>query len=332
MLRFSLRQSILLWVMLCLLLGVVLLFGRFLPAEAQVLLSASDGVYLQQANERYYFFDESALPTWSPDGEFVALQAEHRFFLSDSASRVHYEMNLQGDERFVYRPVWSDDSQRIAVLMQEAEGSFRLLIVDCASHEVSKYDFPSGETVLLWWESSVDIRFVSATRGELRLWHYQLGNSHPEPLQRWRFANYMLRDAVLNPDKQSFILPAITTSLQNFELYAFDIGGTFRNISNRPTHNDSNPVWSPDGTRLAYRAQGDSISVVMLQQAGQAEELVGRFDDVFISDMQWYDNRTLSLISSYSGHSSFCSLDVLSEISQCSEAGMMLFGLSWRRR
>jgi Tol biopolymer transport system component len=151
-------------------------------------------------------------------------------------------------------------------------------------------------------------------------------------LQRWRFANYMLRDAVLNPDKQSFILPAITTSLQNFELYAFDIGGTFRNISNRPTHNDSNPVWSPDGTRLAYRAQGDSISVVMLQQAGQAEELVGRFDDVFISDMQWYDNRTLSLISSYSGHSSFCSLDVLSEISQCSEAGMMLFGLSWRRR
>lgn len=331
MLRLSLRQSFLLWIILSLLLVQVLAFADFLPAEKQLLLGASDGVYLQQANQRNYFFNESALPIWSPDGEFVALQGENHFFLSDAASRLHYEMNLQEAERFVYRPVWSEDSQKIAVLMEEAvEGRFHLLIVDCQTQAVETYEFPSGNTVLLWWATADTLRFVTVTEREVQLWHYPLAEIEPVLLQSWRFPNYMVRDAVLNPDKQGFILPAITTTLQNFELYAFDMEGTLSNISNRSTHNDTNPIWSPDGSLLAYRALGDSVQFIFIQEAGALERVVGRYDNVFIRDMQWFDNQTLSIISSYSGQSSYCTLDILSEVSECDEPGVMLFGMSWR--
>jgi Tol biopolymer transport system component len=333
MLRFSLRQSIVLWGISSVLIVFLILLGSFLPAEAQLLLKGSDGVYLQEAGQRYYFFNESALPLWSPDGEWIALQGENKFFLSDSASRIHYELDLQADEHYVYHPVWSDDSQKIAVLMEEATGgSFRLLIIDCLTKEVSNYEFPSGDTVLLWWESSDTIRFVTVGEREVKAWNFGLGDAAAQSFQSWRFTSYRVRNAVLNPDRQGFILPSMTTTLQNFELYYFDMAGTVDNISNRSTHNDTNPIWSPDGSRLAYRASADSSQFIILKEAGELEAIVGRFDNVFLSDMEWFDNQTLSIISSYSGRSSLCSLDILSQENQCSAPGISYSGLSWRPR
>jgi hypothetical protein len=333
MLRFSLRQSIVFWAISSLVIGILVVFGRFFPAEAELLLQARDGVYLYQAGQMYYFFDESALPLWSPDGRWVALQGENTFRLSDAASRIHYELHLNEQERYVYRPVWSENSQKIALVMEEAlEGNFRLLIIDCLTKEVSNYAFPSGETVLLWWENVDLIRFVTVDGRQTQAWHYVLGDVEPQLLQSWRFASYMVRDAVLNPERQGFILPAITTTLQNFELYHFDMSGSVSNISNRPTHNDTNPIWSPDGNRLAYRASGDSAQFIMVQEAGKLETVVGRFDNVFLSDMQWIDNQSFSIISSYSGSSRLCFLDISLKTEQCNEASNAISNISWRPR
>lgn len=333
MLGFSLRQSFVLWGFSSLLIVLLGLIGRFMPAGEQLLLKSFDGVYLQQASQTYYFFNESAIPLWSPDGRWVALQAANKFSLSDSASRIHYELHLQEDERYIYQPVWSGDSQKIAVVMEEAiEGRFRLLIVDCLTKAVSSYDFPSEATVLLWWESLESIRFVTVAGRQIHAWIYVLGDAEPRLLQTWNFRTYRVRNAVLNPDKQSFILPAITTTIQNFELYHFDSDGSVSNISNRATHNDTNPIWSPDGSQLAYRASGDSAQFIILQEQGQLEVIIGRFDNVYLSDMQWRDNQTLSIVKSYSGSSSLCSLDILSAETQCSMPSISYSNLSWRPR
>src|SRR5690606_9154957 len=120
-------------------------------------------------------------------------------------------------------------------------------------------------------------------------------------------------------------------SIQNFELYQFDFSGSIENLSNRSNHNDTNPIWSPDGTALAYRALSGGNQFIILRQQDESEEkVIARFDGVFIRDMQWIDAHRISLISAYSGQSKLCTLDVITQELSCSESGLSFGSLSWR--
>jgi dipeptidyl aminopeptidase/acylaminoacyl peptidase len=124
-------------------------------------------------------------------------------------------------------------------------------------------------------------------------------------------------DIALSPDERRVAVGLATGTPVNFDIWIFDIG---RNVPSRLTFDpeyDGSPVWSPDGTRIAF--QGNRSGKVALRQqliarTAADESLLDASGLFLISPSNWSaDGRFIAYTSTASGTSDVWVLPLLGD-------------------
>ncbi|HLV35699.1 MAG TPA: hypothetical protein VKY59_11320 [Spirillospora sp.] len=271
------------------------------------------------------------LPQWSPDGEQILYIQQ---ILQDATAfdRVKLAGIYQELDRLLYpdeavtgnvehAPVWSGETSQIALTFAQA-GSDGLDLVVVEPHDGAIYTREVSDTLaqgsLLFWTPAGRLGLISVSRNAVRLEELATDNSAAPP-REWPFRSRVARQPEPGPDGR-FILPAITPESLNFELYLFDPRTEeVRNLSNRPVHNDTNPVWSPDGERILFRSLNDAGHFLVLMDAdGSNQTTLHHESTALMSQVRWSpDGRRASFVVTRSGQKHLCVIEIASGEVDC---------------
>lgn len=317
-------------------LGIVLLLvlatftiAPLLPGAGQIGFSAESTFYVLDVGRsiQHPLLASAAYPPqWSPDGEQVVyIQQEQKnealvdhVMLADlyaPESQALYPVGaVSGAVKHL--PAWSPFRSQIVFTFSETESEALELVVvepDAARTQVGDVSGLLPGNGLLGWAAAGQLRYVVVGSKTVRLYTLGLDDLSLTLVQEWPFETMVTRPVEMSPDGTRFVLPAITPSLLNFEIYRFDIEtGAVHNLSNRPLHNDTNAVWSPDGEHLLFRSLNDAGQfLVMMNADGSDQVTVYREKDALFSQVAWSpDGTQASFVAAQSNRKRLCILEV----------------------
>ena len=226
-------------------------------------------------------------PCWSPDGSLLA-------FLSDrNGSRQIHAIPIDGGEAQqisnipsgINNFIWSPDGQYFAftsrVGSQEPAGESDARLID---HLLYRHwnAWRSGERNHIF--------VMPATGGDP--WDVTPGDFDTPPVSLGSG-----RDYIFSPDSEEIafvrnIHPMVAVSTNNDIFVVPTKGGTIRRITDNPA-NDNQPVFSPDGKYIAYRAmaragfEADQYDLMLYERrSGQVQNLTQEFD-LDVGEIAW---------------------------------------------
>ncbi len=321
--------------------ALVLMLAAFMvapamPAAGQIGFSAESTFYMLDVGRSIQHpVLASALypPQWSPDGEQVLyIQQEHTretvaesVMLADLYTRIPTTLYPTGTASGAVKhlPAWSPFQRQIAFTFAETASQELELVVVEPEAQAAQVDTISGllpGNVVLLWSQPDHLRYIVVGTNTVRLYDLRLADLAVTLVQEWPFETMVTRPAEMSPDGTRFVLPAIRPSELNFEIYRFDIeSGAVTNISNRPVHNDTGAVWSPDGNRLLFRSLNDAGQFLVLMNAdGSDQSTVYREKDALFSHVAWSpDGTQLSIVVTQANRKRLCILDMNASQVQC---------------
>jgi dipeptidyl aminopeptidase/acylaminoacyl peptidase len=176
------------------------------------------------------------------------------------------------------------------------------------------------KNVSLTWTGVDRLRYVTVSGDRVQLKEFGPYDLEPALLRQWPFETTLIREAVLSPEGTRFILPAMTPTSLNFELYLFDLNSDeVRNLSNRPVHNDTNPVWSPNGKHILFRSLNDAGQFLVTMTVDHLDQTtLYRLTDALIHQALWSpDGRRVSFLAAQSGRKQLCLIDLADTSLNC---------------
>ena len=192
--------------------------------------------------------------TASPDGRQVAYVKSGRLFVRDLASDVEEPLLSEQSAVLNVWPVWSPDGTRIAFSQRSAEPQAWLIrVVDIGTRKVVSV---SGSDVPLAGAAASPVPVAWSQDGGLLLYRENFG--HIGPLgtipvaggSRTVLADSVQSGGSFSPDGRYVTYAAGTPGSEQVFVQPVG-GGARRQITSAPGGNRS-PVWSPDGSAIAY--------------------------------------------------------------------------------
>ncbi len=208
-------------------------------------------------------------PSWSPDGRYMVYHSNQRgsydLYIYDTENEETQSLTPSvGSQAYnEAMPQWSPDGELIAYHSNET-GTYNLYLTDSEgsfSAQVSFNNRDTGNAIRLSW-SPDGKRVVYASEnfmGGMNLWIADLAevlSAHPSdplpgtPLTDSEFENDWF--PTWSPDGEQIMFVSSRTGDQ--DIYIIDADGeNLRNITDTPTVEETQPIWTPDG-RIVFAA------------------------------------------------------------------------------
>ncbi len=235
-------------------------------------------------------------PCWSPDGTEIALASG-----TGSIATAIRAVKSSGDTRMILTapegsrldsPSWAPDGKRIAYA-QIAGNKAHLMV---SGQQVGTADdvFPFPATWLstdqVLYTGDGKILTTTLSTGSTKSIPFQAKFELNRPAYKRRTADFdspathMVKGIIapaLSPDGKHVVFEALN------QIWLLEIGGKPAALTHDSFHKQS-PVWSPDGTRIAYSSdKGGTANIYVLDLATRSEQRVTDLRDAAAVDPVW---------------------------------------------
>lgn len=185
-------------------------------------------------------------------------------------------------------PEWSPDGTRIA-FQSDRGGNLDIWVMDAdGSNPVRLTDDPAHDYLPAWSPDGRQITFASwrqepGDEGEPAVHHYVMNADGSEQTRLFGESPGTSTAAAWAPDGQSFLVARKAPGGQGADIFQLDRQGIVvrRFTEDEPT--DGAPVFSPDGSEIAFHAdRGDTSALVLLRADGTYRRTL------LADGQQWY--------------------------------------------
>jgi Tol biopolymer transport system component len=211
-------------------------------------------------------------PVWSPDGTMLAFEGD------DGKTDGLYVMNADGTGfRWLaggLRPVWSPDGSRI--LFAKKTDLYTIALDGTDTTQLT--NAPGWDDQPSWSPDGSRIAFVRGNGGVTSV--VVMAADGSDPHQVFQEKGVYPSQPLWSPNGTQLVLDAETTTADgNYDMYLIEADGSHWTDLTQTTERAENwPVWSPDGSLIAFRATPDltvvtdDYQVYLLHTDGSGEE------------------------------------------------------------
>ena len=179
-------------------------------------------------------------------------------------------------------PAWSSDGTKIAFVSRTG-GNLDISVVDVdgSGQQRLTYD-PAWDTFPTWSPDGSSIAFQTARDGNNEIYAMNADGTGQTNLTRYpkmdgwpswspdgtKILYYSMQSVTLHIEE---IEPKLT--LENLEVAVMDVDGTDVVNLSRNSATDQLPVWSPDGTKIAFQSDRDGVGEIFVMNSGGSNQL-----------------------------------------------------------
>ena len=253
--------------------GMEIAFTRAVDGGDDLFVMNSDGSDRRQLT---HADGNDRNPAWSPDGERIAFDSERDADLSEETPDSDiYVMNADGSDRRRltdggvrnYRPVWSPDGVRIAYTTHEWR-YFYIYSINADGSDRQRLTYTSDDRDPVWSPDGWSIAFTSDREG-----NYLSLVTEIDGTDQSRVVDTGPGAPVWSPGGAHIAFSCCPGYLGYISVVDTGGAGFPRRLAETAgTDWDKDPVWSPDGTRMA------------LTRSVSAENELGFVDEIFLID------------------------------------------------
>jgi TolB protein len=205
-------------------------------------------VDIDGSNLRALTVDDAVFPTWSPDGKSIAFisirDGRPRLYVMDAdGSNERRLADIDISDRFYPAPVWSPDSQRIAVVSSLLE----VYVVDVSDFQVFLIS-PSGYGPN--WSPDGTKIILSKLRASISTQVLITNPDGSEPQDLSSGYVHDMLDPAWSPDGRHIAF--MSSDWQTASLYVMNTDGSNKRFLVDAESRLGPPIWSPDGEYIAF--------------------------------------------------------------------------------
>lgn len=251
---------------------------------------------------------------WSPDGKFIAAEVQHLdnsrqiglITVPEGSFRVLQSIDWRGSQNAAFSP----DGRYLAYdLPQSDTGEARdihVIAVD-GTRGSSAVVHPSDDQIVGWSPDGKSLVFTSDRTGTIDLWSVDIVDGKTKGDPRLLKSSIAADFSTVGITRSGTLYYRGTVGGAKYkaQIASVDLANgklvtTSVNAAEEYLHSSFNPVWSPDGTELAYqveRTASDSVIAIRSVESGKISELRPKLSEYGL--VSWIPNGRSLLLDGF---------------------------------